>query len=74
MRVLSYDETANTPPISPPHRYDETANTLPIPPPHLFNVGKRVGIPRRTAKPSLRFATLVMRNKSRMSHMQVKIP
>lgn len=31
MRVLSYDETANTPPI---------------PPPHLFNVGKRVGIPR----------------------------
>lgn len=31
MRVLSYDKTANTPPIPPPHR---------------FNVGKRVGIPR----------------------------
>lgn len=46
MRVLSYHETANTPPISPPHRYDETANTPPIPPPHLFNVGKRVGILR----------------------------
>lgn len=26
--------------------YDETANTPPIPPPHRFNVGKRVGISR----------------------------
>lgn len=68
MRGLSYSETATTPPTPTPHRLNAEKGAVSL---------ALVKTPRedhRTARPSLCFATLIMRNRNRMYHMQVKIP